>query len=181
MNNYWSLRIANEFIEKSLKDKKPITQLKLQKLCYFANGEHWKSFDEQLIEDYVEAWKYGPVYRGLRDFMPYQASKEFTRKISNEEVKIIIQNENRVYKEMDEEIEDGVINILIEELNENLDYKAIKTIDKVWEKHKGTTAYELTKLTNKKDGPWDLVYEKDRFNKIPQTLIKDAFTNSNPL
>jgi len=216
MKGYWSVRIANAFLEKSLNDNKPIEPEVVQDLCYLANGLHWASFDEQLIEDDVEAWTYGPQYQILDDFtrypfcwtdkgitscLPVFSTPKLTRKISNEEVKIIIQHKNKfynVYKQMDKEEEDELINKFQERLNTGLDYKAKKTIDKVWEEYKKIweeykktprygleriareTGYGLERIARKKDGPWDLVYSEDKYNEIPQALIKDYFTNSNP-
>ncbi|HJD56401.1 MAG TPA: DUF4065 domain-containing protein [Rickettsia endosymbiont of Pyrocoelia pectoralis] len=43
-----------------------ITQLKLQKLIYFAQGVHLALFDKPLFEEEIEAWKHGPVAPKLR-------------------------------------------------------------------------------------------------------------------
>lgn len=39
----------------------PITHLKLQKLLYFVQGEHYKLTGEPFFEDDFEAWRFGPV------------------------------------------------------------------------------------------------------------------------
>lgn len=43
-----------------------ITQLKLQKLIYFAQGIHLALFDKALFEEEIKAWKHGPVVPALR-------------------------------------------------------------------------------------------------------------------
>ncbi|WP_419234568.1 Panacea domain-containing protein [Rickettsia endosymbiont of Nabis limbatus] len=43
-----------------------ITQLKLQKLMYFAQGIHLALFDKVLFEEEIKAWKHGPVVPALR-------------------------------------------------------------------------------------------------------------------
>lgn len=43
-----------------------ITQLKLQKLIYFAQGIHLALFDKVLFEEEIKAWKHGPVVPALR-------------------------------------------------------------------------------------------------------------------
>jgi uncharacterized phage-associated protein len=58
---YTSVEVANYFIKKSLDLKKPITQMKLQKLLYFAHGWSLALRHEPLLNESVEAWKYGPV------------------------------------------------------------------------------------------------------------------------
>lgn len=58
---YPSIQVANYFINKSIALKKPISQMKLQKLIYFAHGWSLALRNEPLINESVEAWKYGPV------------------------------------------------------------------------------------------------------------------------
>lgn len=43
-----------------------ITQLKLQKLIYFAQGVHLALFNKPFFEEEIEAWKHGPVVPKLR-------------------------------------------------------------------------------------------------------------------
>ncbi|KJV77587.1 hypothetical protein RHORCCE3_2148 [Rickettsia hoogstraalii str. RCCE3] len=42
-----------------------ITQLKLQKLIYFAQGIYLALFDKVLFEEEIKAWKHGPVVPAL--------------------------------------------------------------------------------------------------------------------
>lgn len=51
---------ANLFIE-LLKDNKDTTNLKLNKLLYFAQLASFERFDEPLFDENIEAWDYGPV------------------------------------------------------------------------------------------------------------------------
>ncbi|XVN40742.1 MAG: DUF4065 domain-containing protein [Rickettsia endosymbiont of Argas persicus] len=58
--------VANYFLV--LVDKEAwdsITQLKLQKLIYFAQGIHLALFDKVLFEEEIKAWKNGPVVPAL--------------------------------------------------------------------------------------------------------------------
>ena len=59
-----SLAIANEFIRRSLAAPEiELTQMKLQKLVYFAHGWNLVASDgDPLVEDEVQAWDYGPVF-----------------------------------------------------------------------------------------------------------------------
>ncbi|WP_425362776.1 Panacea domain-containing protein [Candidatus Tisiphia endosymbiont of Hybos culiciformis] len=60
------LDIANYFLV--LVDRKAgdtITQLKLQKLIYFAQGISLALFDRPLFAEEIEAWEHGPVTRSL--------------------------------------------------------------------------------------------------------------------
>ena len=42
-------------------DKEPITNLKLQKLLYYAQGFHLAMFGKPLFKEAIERWTYGPV------------------------------------------------------------------------------------------------------------------------
>ena len=53
---------ANYIIENlHKKNIDDLTNLKLQKLLYFAYGVHLSLFNEKLFEDEIQAWKHGPV------------------------------------------------------------------------------------------------------------------------
>ena len=58
--------IANYFL--SLPDDDAgdsISNLKLQKLCYYAQGFHLAMYDKPLFDDDIEAWQHGPVVESL--------------------------------------------------------------------------------------------------------------------
>lgn len=76
--------IADYFIELSTPGtKENITNLKLQKLLYYAQGEYVahneESNDEMLFNDRIEAWKHGPVvpevYRRFSNYIFNEISK----------------------------------------------------------------------------------------------------------
>src|SRR5258708_4237314 len=60
-----TLAAANFFLAKGLEDGVSIDPLKLQKLVYFAHGWHLAVTGKPLIDEYVEAWPYGPVIPSL--------------------------------------------------------------------------------------------------------------------
>jgi uncharacterized phage-associated protein len=71
--SYSAKAIANYFIGKSKTDPKTsLTPLKLIKLVYIAHGFHLALTNKPLIEEYAEAWRYGPVISSL-----YQEFKKF--------------------------------------------------------------------------------------------------------
>lgn len=61
-----ALDVAWYFVQKG-EGCKSITQLKLQKLCYYAQGFHLALFGEPLFLEDIEAWDHGPVVRELRE------------------------------------------------------------------------------------------------------------------
>lgn len=64
---YDSRAVANYFLS-----RKQLTQLELHKLIYFAHGWHLALRGKPLIDEFVEAWMYGPViptvYHEFKDF-----------------------------------------------------------------------------------------------------------------
>ena len=53
--------IAYAFVQKGIEEGKFVTQMKLQKMVYFAHGYHLARYNEPLIREEFEAWKFGPV------------------------------------------------------------------------------------------------------------------------
>lgn len=64
--------VAELFLSWANKDGELITNLKMQKLLYYAQAWHLVNFDKRLFEDPIEAWDLGPVipqvYRSFKKF-----------------------------------------------------------------------------------------------------------------
>jgi uncharacterized phage-associated protein len=60
-----ALDVAWYFVQKG-NGNPSITQLKLQKLCYYAQGFYLGCFSKQLFVERIEAWEKGPVVFELR-------------------------------------------------------------------------------------------------------------------
>lgn len=56
-----ALAVANYFIDVAERQGTTLNPMKLQKLVYFAHGWHLGLHDEPLIEERVQAWRWGPV------------------------------------------------------------------------------------------------------------------------
>ncbi|MDQ9009051.1 DUF4065 domain-containing protein [Acinetobacter gerneri] len=69
---YSALQVANRIIEKGREKGLYFTQMQLLKLVYIAHGWYLAVSDAPLINNQVEAWKYGPVISDL-----YQVVKVF--------------------------------------------------------------------------------------------------------
>jgi uncharacterized phage-associated protein len=69
---YSALQIAKYFIKKSELETKKVTNLKLQKILYYAQGWYLANFSKPLFKEKIEAWKYGPVvpivYRQFKEY-----------------------------------------------------------------------------------------------------------------
>ena len=53
--------IAYDFVRMGIAEQNQVTQMKLHKLIFFAHGLYLASLDAPLINEYFEAWKFGPV------------------------------------------------------------------------------------------------------------------------
>ena len=55
------LNVARYFIMRAYEDRIEVTNMKVQKLLYYAQSLHLALYDEPLFEDEIQAWRYGPV------------------------------------------------------------------------------------------------------------------------
>ena len=73
MPKYSAQVIADYFLYKASQDNHELlSNLKLQKLVYYAQGIHLTMGEGPLFQDEIKAWKYGPAIPDL-----YQKYKEF--------------------------------------------------------------------------------------------------------
>jgi len=59
--------VADYFLALANESEEPITNLKINKLVYYAQAWHLAIFDAPLFADEVEAWVHGPVVRTIHD------------------------------------------------------------------------------------------------------------------
>lgn len=68
--SYSAEAVSNYLLDEARRRGIRITNLKLQKLLYFAQGFYWRIFNQPLFEAEMQAWTYGPVipelYRKLK-------------------------------------------------------------------------------------------------------------------
>jgi uncharacterized phage-associated protein len=76
------LEVARFFLHNQ-DEEDELTHLKLQKLCYYAQGMHLAIFGSPLFGDRLLAWKHGPVARVLWNQYRYQ--REALRPVSGEQ------------------------------------------------------------------------------------------------
>jgi len=132
---YSASLIAYAFVKKGIEDGKPVTQMKVQKLVYFAHGIHLANNGEPLISETFQAWKFGPVVPAIyNDYKLYGSSP-----ISDTSTLFILSDIGYGFKEPD--------------LSE-LDKKAIESIDITWNALKDSNAIQLSNWTHKAGSPW---------------------------
>jgi uncharacterized phage-associated protein len=84
-----AINVAKYLLYRANIDGETITNLKLQKLLYYAQGWYLANFDVPLFEDNIYAWKYGPiveaVYRHYKHFryspIAFQNSEKIEKNI----------------------------------------------------------------------------------------------------
>ena len=104
--------------------------MKLNKLVYLAHGWGLGILGESLIEEPVQAWKYGPVIPSL-----YHHFKDF-----GDDIIPSLHAETII--------------------NEDIDETASELVDAVWDTYKEHSALSLSTLTHEYNTPWYEVWHK---------------------
>ena len=152
-----SKSIANYFLELAKEEGTSLTPMKIQKLIYFAHGWRLAIYDKPLINEVVEAWKFGPVIPSIYDEFKKFGSKAITSDAI----------------EFDEEERDFVIPIVGEK-----NKKVTSLLDKIWEVYGKYSGVQLSNLTHEKGSPWDKTWGKEGVpfgTDIKQDDIKNYF------
>lgn len=136
---YSALAIANYFLDKGVMDGEPIDQLRLQKLVYLAHGWTLAVYDRPLLDEPVEAWRYGPVVPSL-----YKAFKRW----GNDEIL-----ENAV------SIRGTAISVPAIRRD---DPETRSLLAKVWEIYKPYSGIQLSNMTHKPGTPWETTWKASR-------------------
>jgi uncharacterized phage-associated protein len=145
------LEVCSFFILEGIKADKPIKQLKLQKLLYFAQGIYMASSDGQkLFEEPLQAWEYGPV-------VPYVYH----------EYKIF--GNNPITPVNIELYCDGGIELL-RSRKEKLPSEIVDFLQNIWNTFGKYHDIQLVELTHLKGSPWFEIYEQNN-RSIPKTGI----------
>ncbi len=92
------LNIARYFIARAYEDgiEAEMTNMKVQKLLYYAQSLHLALYDEPLFDEVIQAWRYGPVcppaYRYYSDFEAKQLpipSQEFWNEFPSDKKELL--------------------------------------------------------------------------------------------
>jgi uncharacterized phage-associated protein len=145
------LAVANYFIEKSFQTGNELTPMKLVKLVYIAHGWHLALTGRPLIDEAVQAWKYGPVINSL-----YHTFKAY----GNDQI-----------LRMESEFKD--LHRMTPKVNESIK----PFLDRIWEVYRRLNGVQLSSLTHQPNTPWYIVWHNrgGKENKaviIPNDLIQ---------
>jgi uncharacterized phage-associated protein len=147
--------VANEFLELAKAENRQLTPMGVIKLTYLAHGWYLALAGEPLLDENVEAWRFGPVIPSL-----YHEFKEFgngpiTRPASISPIwnrPAALTGEGSAY--------------------------AKRVIKRVWDVYKHLTAVQLSNLTHEPNSPWTQTPNKEiHGTDIPNTVIREYFAN----
>ena len=86
-------QVAKYFIWKSILEKKPITNKKLQKLLYYAQAWTYTLKGKPLFKEDIQAWVHGPTIVAVYDEYKKFGFNPISTNISEQEVKEIKDND----------------------------------------------------------------------------------------
>lgn len=154
--SYPTKAVANKFIDIANGKGLSLSPMKLQKLVYFAHGWYLSLTNGQpLIDEKIEAWRYGPVVPSLYHEFKSQGKKA----IQNYATDI-----------------DNNFDIVTPQLP--VDEKLLAFINKIWEVYGKYDGIQLSNITHKTDTPWAKIWGENGVPKntdIPDTDIKEYF------
>lgn len=159
-----SLAIANGLIRLAVQHGNPPTQMKLQKLIFFAHGWNLALYENPLVDEGFEAWKYGPVipsvYHEFKTYGTLGIDRPGTEYVSTP----------NGFEWLPPPIVDS--NGTVQGL-----------LNKIWEVfgvHSGT---QLSAMTHAQNAPWSIMrakYGDIRDIPIPNEIIKKYFKGLMP-
>ena len=149
-----SIRVANWFIDKSLESGVELTPMKLQKLVYIAHGWHLGLFESPLVDEDIQAWKYGPVIPSIY----HEAKKYGSRQISQRLLEVSALGINRP---------------TLTNANDD-DALSISLLQIIWDRYGHLDGIALSNLTHKADTPWSKTWG----NMQKEGLHRSRISNS---
>lgn len=148
-----SLSVANFFIEKSLETGAELTPMKIIKLVYIAHGWHLAIKGEPLINEAVEAWKFGPVIKSV-----YNAFRNYR----DEQITKMAQVFN----------DDKLISPQVETEDTKVFLKS------VWDAYSKYSGWQLSAITHEKDTPWFKTWIDDGGHQFTGVIIPNDVIHS---
>lgn len=145
MAEFDSIQIVNWFRAKNIADMRsnlmvePLTQMKVMKLMYYAQGIMLAAYDKKLFSDNIVAWKYGPAVEKVHD-----TYKGFREIVSLDDDEVIPVSEN-VLNDFDLVTADSDASLVLETVMEEYGEKS---------------AIELMKMTHK-ETPWQITNQSE--------------------
>lgn len=168
---YPAKAVANYLLDLAESAGQRLDPLKIQKLVYFAHGWHLALTGKPLLDEQIEAWRFGPVVPTLYHcFKRWGAgsieARAFDLSVDDDPGTPDTFTLQSTVPSLDDDGE-----------NDESNY-AKGVVKRVWEVYGSWTAVQLSQLTHVSDGPWDVTRRKNPGRKgtdIPDDLIRDYF------
>jgi uncharacterized phage-associated protein len=145
-----SIDVANRLLKLAALKKQTLTPMQLIKLVFLCHGWMLGLYGRHLINEPIEAWRYGPVIKSLYDEV---------KKYKSDAVENPIQSKIRNWHANQ-----------FDEIEENI-------IKQVYEKYGHFTGIELSSLTHANGSPWHVTWSKGGTNlTISNDLIENYYS-----
>lgn len=152
---YTAKSVANYFLSLARADHENLTPIKVQKLLYYAVGWHAAQTNGYLIDEPVEAWKFGTVVPSvLYEFVKYGAGP-----IKGKATEVVDAS-------------------YVHEVPSPDDLAVREFLSRIWEAYGQFTDAQLSRMSLAEGGPWSqtrLTAPEMRSIDIPLSLIADYF------
>lgn len=146
---YSPLTVANHLIEAAEREGRLLTPMQIIKLAYIAHGFSLAMLRRPLLNENVEAWRYGPVIPSL-----YRRLKKYGA------------------RGVDEVLPPAFFGLKTEQLAD----EDRRLLDSVFEKYGKLTGVQLSHLTHRQGTPWAESYTPDELGTpIDDTLIRTHY------
>lgn len=145
---YNSITIANRFLELADEQGAKLTPMQLIKMVYIAHGFSLAIFKRPLIDETVEAWRYGPVIPSL-----YQKLKSYGSGKVSAKIRGMFGRGDEALAEADDEL-----------------------IRIVYNKYGKFSGVQLSHLTHRPGTPWAEAYEPGSYGlDIDDSVIRTHY------
>jgi uncharacterized phage-associated protein len=154
---YDARAVANHFLDLAERDGVPLTPMQILKLVYIAHGWTLAITGRPLVEDEIEAWRFGPVIPSV-----YNAFRRF----GSGQIK-------------EKAVDLNIDKLRFEEIEAGFSQEEKEILDRVWKTYGRLTAYQLSGLTHRENTPWTKVWTQkggsQHSDSIPNDLIQEHF------
>lgn len=160
---YDARAIANEVLLRAWDEGLELTQIDIQKICYFLHGHHLVEHGQPLIKSEFEAWDYGPVQTTLRDAF---------RSFEDQPIDTLAKRFDPVRR-----VEKDIPRVT--------DNSAVSTIETYLYRYLEIPSFSLVELTHAEGTPWHSTVESAKRHvnigmRIANELIAERFEGIAP-
>lgn len=144
--------IANRFLEKAREAGRVLTPMQLIKLVYIAHGWHLGYFGRPLINEGVQAWKFGPVVNSLYHKVKHYGSGGVA----------------------------GQLSVYPWQSTDSIPPQSLSLVDSVWNSYQQFSGMQLSEMTHREGTPWEVTWNElggsqSRNVKIDDSIIEKHY------